>query len=939
MIANDEASAVFKRVANSTANMVSSINKSVISFGDGLRHYNNAMYDFNRVAMRTLETAGVATYKFTSDSIKNFTEFELQHAKTMGAMASNYDKTAESQRKFFGDQKKLSQEAIKLGTVGPKGTGSLYTPQDVAFAQTSLIKAGVNPGEISGSGAIPSIIKFAGGNDMSLDDSTTFAVNLGTQFDIPMDKWEGMLDMITRAADLSVIDVPDIMESMKYAGGIASSLNRPLSEILGAVGVMGNAGLKGSMAGTGIQSFMTRLLSTPNALTDAVAGQAPGIADSVYESFKSEVVDENGNMRDMQDISYKLDQAMGLLNDEESAWFAKKLFGLFQMKAAYALSKQGKDGTNLLADMINEINTTSDGTNDKKYDLLIESSYGRQSKVKNAWTGVQTDFGERLKPMTDAIADELYRFLSDSGNFEDIDFSRLKVAIHESGNLLSKKYGEELARVVETLGGFGIDASRVGAAVVPTVGGIVGTAGEILTGEFWSKLLSDPSSAFETLTSSVENTYDKINDLPPELQELAKQANNAMLALSAIAAINFAAKITESIGTIWKYTGGKLISTLTNIASSTTNVTSTQAIMNTTTMNVTAGVVNVSSGGAGTSTPTGTPSGSATSAPGTPTSTPTSTAPVGKDVGGAFLAGAARFAGVFGTAVLLSTIPSSKSQDNEAKKAGLSNANVDNFIDRKTGVRIGDLPKDNGVERPWWDIFGIIGKGSSYDQAVGRVDVSSQVPDDYKKKLDKYLNNIDGMKNWDVGKNYISGLAESHYFNNKMNGNDVTQSDYVAFADRMIGYMTRELQSNNINGLPNSVYDIPNMNNDASSYMKSTFGKIEPRLNIPVFDEYNKLVNDPMNMFNVYKEHKEKAMDTYIMDMNGLLTKQGASIDDIASIMESANFSPTVNVKPPNVDVYVTVDQSGKLISKKSIIPEYNDFDDWYKSQSSRFGK
>ena len=39
-------------------------------------------------------------------------------------------------------------------------------------------------------------MKFAGGNDLQLETATNFAVSLGTQFSVPMDEWEDMLDKV-----------------------------------------------------------------------------------------------------------------------------------------------------------------------------------------------------------------------------------------------------------------------------------------------------------------------------------------------------------------------------------------------------------------------------------------------------------------------------------------------------------------------------------------------------------------------------------------------------------------------------------------------------------------------------------------------------------------------------------------------------------------------
>mgnify|MGYP007025197822 CR=1 FL=1 len=84
------------------------------------------MAGVNRMMINVVKEAGAAIYDFTSDSIDNFTELSEQHAKTMGAMANNYDKTLESQQKFMENSEKLRQQAIDMSKYGVTINGPAY---------------------------------------------------------------------------------------------------------------------------------------------------------------------------------------------------------------------------------------------------------------------------------------------------------------------------------------------------------------------------------------------------------------------------------------------------------------------------------------------------------------------------------------------------------------------------------------------------------------------------------------------------------------------------------------------------------------------------------------------------------------------------------------------------------------------------------------------
>lgn len=621
IIANDRASNVFASVRSAGSNMASTLITTLGStvnviggLDNALRTYNASMYRFNRVVYSAVRMAGGAIANFTKDAISNYTELERQHAKTMGAMATEYGKTTEAQAKFLNDSEKLKQQAIKLGTYGPNGNGSLFTIPDVSYAQTSLIKSGMSADNILNSDAIESVLKFAGGNDLDIDTATQFAVNLATVFDTPVERWGNMLDMVTKAADISVIDVEDIMDSLTYTGGIASGLGRDLSEVLGVISVMGQAGLRGRVAGTGMSAFFTRILSAGE-LSDTSIDKAPSnYVGQMYNAFIEEAVDQNGKFKDMDEIAELLDTAMSELSDQEQAWFAKKLFGLYQMKAAYAISGSVDEGGNLITDYIDQIENQSKGTNDIKYELMQGSQYGKIESLKNAWEGAKVDVGERLSPIVSTISDELFNFLKNDGNY-DIDWTRLREAISESGALISEKYGESIGQAVEGLGNFGIDAALITDAISPEIGGIFNGIIKLFNG--------DISGALDDFSSGIEKTNDNIDGLPEDLRGTANAAKNVITVFTALSGINIATQIaqvfTSAINLFLlkpiKFIKSLITSTSTQVSTTQSTINSTSTTVNSTNttinisnatavniakvplMNVTASIVNVYGGG------------------------------------------------------------------------------------------------------------------------------------------------------------------------------------------------------------------------------------------------------------------------------------------------------------------------------------------------------
>lgn len=541
--------------------MVGSIQSGISKVNNATRSYNYAMSGVNNSIKRGIRELGSAIYDFTSDAINNFTEFSEQHAKTLGAMQADYDNTVKSQAKFFEDSKRLKDQALSIGMYGIDGTGSLRGATEISELQTELIKAGVSSSDITknNSTVTQDVLRFAEANDLDSETAVSFAVSLGSQFNVAQNKWGEMLDKVSHTADMSIIDVKDIVQSMKYAGGVTSGIGRDLEETLGMISIVGNFGLRGSQSGSGIQALLTRLLTgDTTVITEAQAEIAPPKALKAFYDFsnyaksngskityndieneKFTEKDITGQLRPMDEVVDQLDEVMGELNDEEQAWFAKKFFSLYQMKSAYALING--DETNL-NEVIKEIKTQSDGTNEKKLQQLLDSQYGQLKTLNNLWDGIKTDFGDRLSPFVDKVRDELFVFLQNDGNY-DIDFDGLRDALNESADLIEQKYGGAIADAVRRIGGITIDFTEVFAEVGPELGtGIVEVLNSFLDG--------DILGGFKNWGEMIDNMEESVQNLPEDLQDLGGAVVSAIDWFGKLVALNTASEIAQLISSV-----------------------------------------------------------------------------------------------------------------------------------------------------------------------------------------------------------------------------------------------------------------------------------------------------------------------------------------------------------------------------------------------------
>lgn len=585
ILANDYASSVFRNVGHGISSFASATYSGIDKANRALRAYNNSMRGFNSIVTSAMRTAGRAIYDFTTDSIKQFAELEKQHAKTMGVLSASYDfnwngnNTPEQQAnmgQFYKDSTALKEQALKMGSVGPTGKGSLYSPDEISAAQLSLARAGITSDQMLNTDIVDTIIKFAGGNDISVDSAVAFGVQLGAQFHKKPEEWGEMFDQVTNAANMAPIDVSDVMSSLKYAGNMAAGYDVPLSDVLSAIVIMGNSGLKGSQAGSGISAIFSRGMS-PTGITSASKAPTEHVED-VYNEFKSKVTDENGMFLGLGNFTDELQTAMDGLTDVELAWFNKKMFGMYQQKAALALGRSGEDTDKTFDAIAGAIADNSEGINDALYDLILESSGGQIEALQNVWDTTKMRFGDALSPMTKEVTKQLIAGLTN--NELTIDADGLNAALDETVQRVNEQFGEYIGGLVEDLGRIGIDGSQIGLTELPLLTGYGDALVKAFTGDF--------PGAWEAFQNGLDATNEQIDKLPPELQDTAKNLRNLIVVFEGLFALNIVTKVAEmitSLAVLFGGAGGLIFKAIKGIfgnvnASVNTTVTSPNAVVN-----------------------------------------------------------------------------------------------------------------------------------------------------------------------------------------------------------------------------------------------------------------------------------------------------------------------------------------------------------------------
>lgn len=188
----------------------------------------------------------------------------------LGTMVSNivdqaaeYDnlmKTVENILKSHDTKANFSGRFSSMtSTVRNVGMETKFKVTEVADAAKFLAMAGLDVNAISQS--IRPIADIALVGDTELGHTADLVTNIMTAYNIAPARMRNAADIMTNTFTMSNTTLTEIAEAYKYAASLLSAGGVPFEEATAAIGVLGDAGIKGSQAGTTLRTIMANVVN------------------------------------------------------------------------------------------------------------------------------------------------------------------------------------------------------------------------------------------------------------------------------------------------------------------------------------------------------------------------------------------------------------------------------------------------------------------------------------------------------------------------------------------------------------------------------------------------------------------------------------------------------------------------------------------------------
>lgn len=317
----------------------------------------------------------------------------VQGASLIGASFG----VAESVNSFQDFESMMSQVKAISGATGQEfddlttkaqemGATTKFTATESAEAFNYMAMAGWKPQQmIDGISGIMSLAAASGEDLGTTSDIVTDAL---TAFGLQAGDAGHFADVLAQASANANTNVSMLGESFKYVAPVAGAMNYSVEDTSLALGLMANASIKGSMAGTALKTSLANMAAP----TDSMA--------AAMDKYGISLTDSEGNMKSLRGVIDNLRGSLGGLSETEQTAAASTIFGKEAMSGMLAIINASEEDYNKLSTAIGNSKDAAEGM----ADTMLDNLKGSFTLMQSAIEGTENAFGKRLSPYLRGIA-------------------------------------------------------------------------------------------------------------------------------------------------------------------------------------------------------------------------------------------------------------------------------------------------------------------------------------------------------------------------------------------------------------------------------------------------------------------------------------------------------------------------------------------------------
>ena len=276
------------------------------------------------------ETAGRALTMHITGKLLDVGQAALQVGMNFDASMSNVYGLMSSLNLSQAQMDALRDTAREMGAT------TKFSASEAADAMGYMALAGWNDAQVIA--GIPGVLNLAAAANMDLAKASDIVTDTMTPFGMAAERAGEAADVFAYAQANSNTTVEGLGEAMKYAAPTADAFGMTLQDTAAAMGVLANAGIKGSQGGTTLNAMLRDMKN--NAKNGAIA----------IGKTKVALTNADGSYRSYAAIIRDIDKATSSMTASQRDAALGAIFGDESLKGILATLKQGPDALDAMTE-------------------------------------------------------------------------------------------------------------------------------------------------------------------------------------------------------------------------------------------------------------------------------------------------------------------------------------------------------------------------------------------------------------------------------------------------------------------------------------------------------------------------------------------------------------------------------------------------------------
>ena len=312
-------------------------------------------------------------------------------------------------------QKELLEQAQAINLRNP------LTAMDITSGQKFMAMAGMGFEQIKG--AIEPAAQLAAIFNMPMGQkggTADLMTNIMSMYNLDPSKAKSVADVLGVGVTSANTSMEDLAQAIKYSGATARMAGMNIKEHVAAIGVLGNSGIQGSMAGTAISNAI-------NMFNKAISGTSKGGA-KVLKALgldKDTLTDAQGKLIPIAKLVQLISEKTRGMSSVDQYQVYFNLFGQRGIRAMYSLV-QDYEHNNKFAEIMGKLNT-SEGWSEKTMEEKMETPLGAIQMMSSAFENLKVTGGAVLAKVFVPLMHLAGNFFTTINNFSKSGLGKILI--------------------------------------------------------------------------------------------------------------------------------------------------------------------------------------------------------------------------------------------------------------------------------------------------------------------------------------------------------------------------------------------------------------------------------------------------------------------------------------------------------------------------------